>query len=61
MEWRANANVEMGELLTVGQVWELSKLWYRDRMLETFSGRTVPEAHSIFETLGLKAPFWRFE
>lgn len=51
----------MGELLTVGTVWELSKLWYRDRMNASFTGRTVAEAHAIFESLGLKTAFWRFE
>ena len=59
--WCAKVGADMGELLTVGQVWELSKLWYKDRMLETFSGRTVADAHGIFETLCLNAPFWRFE
>jgi len=49
-----------GEVLTVGQVWELSRLWYRDRMSERFAGRTVEEAHCIFEQLGLNTPFWRF-
>ncbi|MEI2611054.1 MAG: hypothetical protein V9G20_20675 [Candidatus Promineifilaceae bacterium] len=49
-----------GEVLTVGQVWELSRLWYRDRMAEHFAGRTVEEAHQIFAQLGLTTPFWRF-
>jgi ribosomal protein L10 len=49
-----------GELLTVEQVWELSKLWYRDRLSPEFTGRTTAEAHQIFEKLGLKTDFWRF-
>ena len=49
-----------GEILTVGQVWELSKLWYSDRMSEHFTGRTREEAHQIFAQLGLNTPFWRF-
>lgn len=59
--WCKKGNVEMGEVLTVAQVWELSKLWYRDRMEAEFAGRTIAEAHSIFEALGLNTPFWRFE
>ena len=51
----------VGELLTVEQVWGLSNLWYRDRLLPEFSGRTIAEAHEIFEKLGLKAKFWRFD
>jgi hypothetical protein len=50
-----------GEILTYEQVWELSKLWYRDRMLPDFTGRTIDEAHQIFEQLGLLSQFWRFD
>jgi hypothetical protein len=50
-----------GELLPVEQVWQLSKLWYRDRLSPEFTGRTIAEAHSIFERLGLQSQFWRFD
>jgi len=50
-----------GELLTIGQVWELSKLWYQDRLSPDFKGRTIAEAHQIFEKIGLNTAFWRFE
>jgi ribosomal protein L10 len=51
----------MGDLLTVEQVWELSKLWYRDRLLPEFAGRSTEQANQIFEALGLKPSFWRFD
>ncbi len=50
-----------GELLTVEQVWELSKLWYHDRLSPEFAGRSIAEAHQIFEALGLNTDFWRFD
>ncbi len=50
-----------GELLAVEQVWELSKLWYRDRCSPEFKGRTIAEAHQIFDRLGLRSSFWRFD
>ena len=50
-----------GECLTVEQVWELSNLWYRDRLSPDFKGRSFTEAHQIFEQLGLRTPFWRFD
>jgi hypothetical protein len=50
----------VGELLTVEQVWELSKLWYQDRLLPEFTGRSIAQAHQIFKKLGLKTTFWRF-
>lgn len=61
MDWCKQHRVDMGELLNIGQVWELSKLWYQDRMAEAFAGRTVADAHRIFAALGLNSPFWRFE
>jgi hypothetical protein len=50
-----------GELLPFEQVWELSKLWYHDRLLPGFKGRAITEAHEIFAELGLKTDFWRFD
>jgi hypothetical protein len=51
----------VGELLTVEKVCELSKLWYQDRLSPEFTGRTIAQAHQIFEELGLKKEFWRFD
>lgn len=50
-----------GELLTFERVWELSKRWYGDRLLPEFKGRSITEAHQIFEKLGLNTDFWRFD
>jgi hypothetical protein len=51
----------LGELLTYEQVWELSKLWYGNRLSPDFKGRTIEEVNRIFEQLGLNGPFWRAE
>lgn len=51
----------VGALLTVEQVWELSKLWYQDRLSPEYKGRSVAEAHQIFEKVGLNGAFWRFD
>ncbi len=48
-----------GEVLSVAQVWALSKLWYHDRLSPAFKGRSLAEAQQIFEQLGLISPFWR--
>jgi hypothetical protein len=50
-----------GELLAFERVWELSKMWYRDRLSAGFTGRSFAEAHAIFAQLGLKPPFWHFD
>jgi hypothetical protein len=59
--WRGEMQMPAGELLTVEQVWELSKLWYQDRLSPEFKGRSIAEAHEIFEKLGLNTDFWRFD
>lgn len=48
-----------GEVLSVAQVWGLSKQWYSSRLSPAFKGRSLAEAHDIFERLGLVSPFWR--
>jgi len=45
----------------VDQVWELSKLWYHNRMALEYRGRTVAEVEGIFKHLGLNSSFWYME
>ncbi|MFN2198390.1 MAG: hypothetical protein ACK2UW_19880 [Anaerolineales bacterium] len=47
-----------GELLPYEQVWELSKLWYGNRMMPDYSGRSAAEVQAIFNRLGLHSEFW---
>jgi len=54
---RAN-KMKQGQLLTIEQVWALSKAWYRDRLNPDFEGRSIEEALEIFRQLGLNDPFW---
>jgi hypothetical protein len=59
--WSKQRQMPIGETLPYEQVWELSKLWYHDRLSPGFAGRSFAEAHRIFETVGLSSSFWRFE
>ena len=54
--WRDHG--QAGEILTLEQTWELSRLWYGDRLNPGFRGRTAEEAQAIFRRLGLQALFW---
>ena len=56
--WCKRNNLERGEVLTVNQVWELSKLSYHDRLSMDYHGRTVEQAEEIFRQAGLKSEFW---
>lgn len=47
-----------GAVLRLEQVWDLSQLWYRDRMSARFRGRTAESAIDIFRKLNLTDDFW---
>ena len=49
-----------GEYITLQKTWELSKLWYSNRMSPDYRGRTIEEAEAIFKQLGLTSAFWHF-
>ena len=34
---------------TIDQVWELSKLWYHNRLSIDYHGRTIEQAEEIFK------------
>jgi hypothetical protein len=50
-----------GELLPYELVWELAKLWYKDRLSPGFKGRSLAEARQIFVQLGLVNQFWQVD
>ena len=56
--WCRRSHLARGEVLTLGQTWELAKQWYYNRMAPDYRGRTIREVAAIFRQLGLTAPFW---
>ena len=57
--WAAQTGEPRGEYIPLSTVWELSQLWYGNRMSPDFRGRTADEAMAIFERVGLRSAFWR--
>ncbi|MCC6260984.1 MAG: hypothetical protein IT311_08985 [Anaerolineales bacterium] len=57
-KWCKRNNLERGEMLTIHQVWELSKLWYHNRMSVEYHGRSADQVAEIFSKVGLKSKFW---
>lgn len=57
-KWCKRNHLERGEILTIGQVWELSKLWYSNRMSIDFHGRSTEQVAEVFRQAGLKSKFW---
>ncbi len=50
---------EPGAVLTLDLTWALAKAWYHNRLSPTFRRRTLDEAQSLFDELGLTGDFWR--
>jgi hypothetical protein len=57
-KWCERSALKRGEILTVGQVWELSTLWYGNRMDVEFHGRSTQEVADVFKQAGLRSAFW---
>jgi hypothetical protein len=57
-KWCERNNLTRGEVLTIQQVWELSKLWYQDRLSLDYHGRSAEQVTEIFKQAGLKSEFW---
>ena len=56
--WCRRNGLERGEVLTVDQVWGLSKLWYGNRLSMDYHGRTGEQVEAIFRQAGLTSAFW---
>ncbi|MBL8079824.1 MAG: hypothetical protein JNM55_17790 [Anaerolineales bacterium] len=57
-KWCKRNNLARGEMLTIGRVWELSKLWYGNRMSVEFHGRSSEQVAEVFRQVGLQSCFW---
>jgi hypothetical protein len=60
-KWCKRKDLPEGEVLTPEQIWELSKLWYHNRLSVDYHGRTAEQAAEIFRQAGLQSPFWSAE
>jgi hypothetical protein len=60
-KWRQRNHLERGEALTLQQVWELSKLWYGERLSLDYHGRSREQVAEIFRQVGLTSKFWDVE
>jgi hypothetical protein len=58
-KWCKRNNLARGEVLTIQQVWELSKLWYDNRMSLEYHGRSAEQVAEIIRQAGLMSKFWR--
>ena len=58
--WCQQQQMPLGQILSLEQVWQLSRCWYADRLSPDFAGRSVEQVETIFQKVGLSGSFWRF-
>ena len=56
--WLAEKNLTRGAVISLEQIWALSKAWYSDRLSPDFKGRSLDEAQAILTKVGLTDSFW---
>lgn len=57
--WAEAKGLTRGESLSLKRTWDLSKLWYGERLDPNYRGRSAAEAEAIFRRVGLTSPFWK--
>ena len=57
--WCAATGEPRGETVPLQQIWQLSQLWYGNRMDPDFRGRTPDQVVEVFKQAGLTSEFWR--
>lgn len=57
--WCRSWNLPRGAILSPATCWELAHEWYKDRCDPNWRRRSVDEAHTLFNQLGLTGEFWR--
>ena len=56
--WCAVTGEPRGETVPLQQIWQLSQLWYGNRMDPDFRGRTPDQVVEVFKQAGLTSEFW---
>jgi len=56
-KWCQRNDIERGKVLTLQQVWELSKIWYVDRLSLEYHGRSPEQVAKIFKQARLTLKF----
>jgi hypothetical protein len=58
-QWLAAKDAKRGAVLSIPQLWDLSRHWYHNRLSPGYHGRTVEQVQEIFNEAGLTSGFWK--
>ena len=60
-EWAESTGHPKGAVFSPGQLWDLARGWYDDRLDLNWRRRTVAERQAILTAVGLIGEFWNLE
>lgn len=58
-QWLAARQMQRGAVLSISQLWDLSRLWYHNRLSPEYHGRTAGQVREIFNKAGLTSDYWQ--
>ena len=58
--WCQQTGEPYGAVVPLEKFWQLSKVWYGNRMSPEYRGRTKETVVAIFQQFGLTDDFWKF-
>jgi hypothetical protein len=54
-----NAYQHPGAVFPAGQLWQLARAWYGDRLDPDWRPKTRDQNQGVLDAVGLTGPFWR--
>jgi hypothetical protein len=58
--WLETRGHDGGETIGVGQLCDLARAFYGNRLAPDWRPRTLEETQGILDSVGLTGPFWRY-
>ncbi|THC97912.1 hypothetical protein EYZ11_002610 [Aspergillus tanneri] len=59
LEWPKKYGFYTGEIMTLENLWLLSKAWYHDKHTYEYERKTPAEVETLFNQLGMSSEFWK--
>lgn len=57
--WLKARGLQRGAVVSLEQAWRLALAWFRDPREPSWRPRTQAEQQAVFDSVGLRGPFWR--
>jgi hypothetical protein len=57
--WLRQTSRARGEVISLAQVWQLSRAFYKDPRDPAWRPRTMPQTQAVLDAVGLTGEFWQ--